>query len=357
MTTQTFVSQPDPTGQRTHIVFNPARGCIAGIELRNAQNQLVYRAPLKALTTSSFAIVFRKFDLANIDNNQHFLGEVAYRISQNKSPNITSGAGWVNYRYAVSPSNTPPEAGQPALPQFDAIHVDVKLSAPTGSSKGWVDLDVQFTYPAQAQNGDANTAWEVRLVYPELLLDGTAADHQLLNPVGVLGSVAYMLAHQHTAAPDGFNLPAQFAALYRLGDGAASAQGFALSATDETGHEKRLHLEARGSDTALSLRLITPIFLKGGAYVRPAAFKLSAGDALGYGGAKMTFRLRAFHLQSNTPEGTLGWHDVADLYRQWARTRTNTFWRKHNAARQTNAPRRHHEPLHHRPKLFAGWGD
>ena len=328
MSVTTFNSLADAAGRVTRVLFNPAREAIAGIELRTQQNALVYALPIAGSSQSGFQITFRRLDLSNPQNNQPDTGAVVYRITANKSPAITPGEGSLTFRYAVAAQVYQPQHGAPALPKFDAITVDVILSAPGDvPSKGWVDFDLQFGYPSQIVAGDPDFAWETVVSYPQVTLPSAAGtEYTLLSPTGVAGRLDAMQQWQVQTWPEGITLPVQFTALYRLSTNGARpvAQGVAFAATDEVGHEKRLTLPACTDAIWLSLNLVCPIHLKQGKYVRPRAFKLSAGDAHGYGGAQTRFRLCAFQVQGAVDGAPVDWHDVASLYRQWVRAPTRS---------------------------------
>lgn len=343
MATTVLKSLADASGNTTQISFNPARASITGVEARDRAGNVLYALPVAGAAQCAFQIAFRRLDLAQPANNQPDCGVVVYSIwpdTPDKKPTVTTGTNNWNFRYAVAAFIDQPQNGAPPLPAFDTINVDLTARAPSdAASKGWIDFDLQFGYPSQIVNGDTRYGWEVIVNCPQVNLPAAAAGMTLLHPAGKLGALSTM-----TTAAGGTTMPVQFAALYQPGISGArnTLQGVAFSATDETGHEKRLEIlplrNGNSNDYKLALGLICPIHLKQGAYVRPAVFKLSVGDAQGFGGAKMTFRLRAFQIAGAMDGAPVNWMDVAALYRAWVRTRAGTIWRRHDPAIRTNAP-------------------
>ncbi len=330
---------PDEFGNVTQIYFDPATASITGIEVCDAQKALLYSLPIADAAQSAFQIVFHRLDLGSPANNQPDAGSVIYAVKSPKNPAITAVKNGLNFRYAVAARVIQPHTAAPSLPAFDTISVDVTIrSASDAASKGWIDFDIQFSYPSQITSGDARYGWEVVLEYPQIALPSTSAsDLMLLNPAGRIGLLGRMLT-----PVGGATMPVQYAALYQTGTKGARnvVRGVAFAANDEAGHEKRLAVvpQDAGGNIKLGLSLICPIHLKRGAYVRPNVFKLSAGDAQGYGGAKMIFRVRAFQLEGAIDGAPVTWMDVAGLYRQWVRTRVSTIWRRVNPASRTHAP-------------------
>ena len=332
-----FDSRPDSRNRITRVAVDGDKAAITLISLIENNQTLTSVQPL---AISLFKIRFTPYDLRN-SPNKRLPGAVEYSITS-ASPQIVpslnmppapDGSRAVTYQAAATQVE-----GLPG--PFDPISVTITFKAPASQADaGWIDLDIQYTYPSQFFSGDFNKAWESRLIYPQLCFDSAMAkDYFVLDPIGRVGNFVNLASAEPAQA-----VKVQFAALYKTVSGAGgmnAAEGFALSATDEAGNHKELHYGPFPGDSTkrvLSFQLLSPIHLKNGAYVRPASYTLSGGDEYEFGGGRMHFRIRALRVEAACPGAPIDWFDVASVYREWVRSRTATIYRRFVPS-QNNGP-------------------
>ena len=363
-----FLSTADQFGQ-TRLNLDLDTASLASVFLiRNGVERTILECEIESL----FTIRFTRHDLVTPANNHpgepfndHPFGAIEYRIRPGLNPTKTSQTnpdGSLSFIYkglAVSDFLLPRDPAMPALPAFGPIDVTLTFSR---SDQGWIDLDLTFTYPVDMDEVSSSIAWETRLTYPQIAFKNSASvegipltSHELLFPGGPLGTLADVHANVlRNKLDNGFGqlIRIQYAALHKRSKvvgGINNISGLALSSTDEIGQRKDLVYQ-RNSDfsrlknlLSLPIHLLTLIDGKTG-FVRPkhvsddkpAAFTLSRGDANGFRGAVMKYRLRAFQVDGVCADARVGWVDAASVYRNWVMTRQPSFFKK--PARTTHGP-------------------
>lgn len=342
-------SRPDAAGRFTRVTFDPELATLAQIRLMRRTStgaSEVYRVPIAPGQHPAFSVLFRRYDMANPAKNANGAGGADYFAVGRKSPAVRNlgDGGWA-VEYGAIPAHMVPPADGPALPQHAPIRATVTLRP--AADPGWVELDLRFAYPGELAATAATHAWEPIVTFPRVHLeDAPLAGYRLLNPSGLLHNAAQVEA----GAPVGALLPVQFTSLYYEGrnnnTGINNVTGLIVMGTDEDGHHKTLQFRRQAPDPAgargparLETSLRAPMHLSAArAFVHPAAWSFSGGDANGWGGARMTWRVRAFRLEGAVRDQPVDWHDVAALYRDWARTRTSTLFRKHPTGRTEQGP-------------------
>jgi hypothetical protein len=297
------------------------------LRIQNQQPQSILNAKLNTL----FSLNFTKYDLLN---NRMFWGFVVYSVDQSTLDVSSDGAGGVLLKYAAVNATITVPPRPPSLPAQvqnlsttpvpEPIQVTVRIN-PAGSplNFGWINMDIEHTYPALLDSGNGAFGWEPTLVYPILQFEESGLNS--LTP------------------------PLQFAAVYKSNavGGINSVSGAAVHIDDQRGNRKRTGFNQPTS--RLSFDLQNPIHLKADAfagnplYVRPDRYKLSAFDSrgstdFGYGGNTMMYRIRAFKIDGATVGSPADWHDVLNIYRRWLKVRKPTFYSKLIQGRPPNSP-------------------
>jgi hypothetical protein len=338
---RTFDSFIDPDlNQFTRLTLNQTTGFIESFTvIRN--NLEIYS--LRPVEMSPAYVRFIKYDLENLahnvdGNDPNFLGLVHYQPGPDSRPAVEL----LNETTLVLGYNVPaliikPQGGPMEPPAFDAIKFLLTYTK-AADAKGWIDLDAEFFYPAQIQTPSYPFGWQSRLFYPNFQFENTVINDPLnqyliLDPAGKVENF-HDAALKFVTSIYNPPMPLPFTAIYKLGtvENLQAASGLAISAFDEQGHHKSLlyRPDQTKTRTSLTLSTIPPINLNAQKqYLRPISYKLSGGrnDHLFSGGA-MSFRLRAFQVDGRLPGVPVDWYDVANLYRKWVRTRTNTLFRK-----------------------------
>ncbi|HEX6368288.1 MAG TPA: hypothetical protein VF006_05115 [Longimicrobium sp.] len=327
-------SRPDPTGRFTRVTFDPALATFTGIRLmrRTSTGETeVYPVPIAAGQHPAFSILFRRYDMvANAG-----AGTADYFAVGPRTPLVeaTPDGGWT-VKYGAIPATM-----SEGMAQHAALRATLTLRP--SEDAGWVELDLHFPWPAEIPSTSPQYAWEPIVSFPRLHLEDAAlGPYRLLNPGGLLHNAAQVKPGTSVVN----EMPVQFTSLYyegrNGGSGVNNVTGLMVMGTDELGHDKTLRFErVAGKAARLQTEIRAPMHLNAErAFVHPPAFALSGGDANGWGGARMKWRMRAFRIDGAVPEQPVDWHDVAALYRDWARTRTSTLFRKHPTGRTTQGP-------------------
>jgi len=219
-----------------------------------------------------------------------------------------------------------PPALAPDVPAmgFDPITVTLTLHASVRTvNHGWINFDLEHTYPRQIPERDAAFGWEQTVHYP--FLDFAGSDPGKFEPV-ITGLLNFSAVYKATKSATAVN----------------TATGIAIHVEDVYGHDTGAWYNDVADDLNYALR--NSIHLQGREFVRPPAYKLSGGDAFGYGGNAMVYRIRAFHVPGAAAGAPVDWHDVLDIYRSWLRTRfslpdePSLFFDKLRPERKKNAP-------------------
>lgn len=374
------LSKPDPFGHTELNLELETASLKSVVLIRDGVPQTL----LSGEPGSLFTIRFTRLDLINLGNNRnppplfddHPFGAIEYTMSaQASSESRTNPDGSLSLVYKNVPATPLPlrvaDPPLPPLPNFEPINVTLTFSrSTTANDNGWIDFDLHFTYPAQMSNQSKYIAWETRLICPEIHFNNTATvenvpltAHELLLPDGPQGSLATIHdAFKNPNDPlvtDVFKLMnPQYSALFKRTtgtDGINRVSGLAFSSTDEIGQRKDIRYLRIHDDSALMCLTYLPIHLVtlppvgDVAFARPidfppgvippekpAAFTLSQGDANGFRGALMKFRLRAFQVDGVCPGARVGWTDAASVYRNWLMTRQPSFFNK--PVRTTHGP-------------------
>jgi hypothetical protein len=347
-----FDSAEDSRGYRTHLILDPATSSIRWIQLYDGPNK-VFEFP--SLPTPLCTIQFVRYDLqTNQLVKRDAKGEYTVRDFINYVPQNANVSG---NRLQFTNLQGQPYISTGIMPvEFSKINVEISFSAPDQSIEdpGWIDIDVALTFPSEFSNASytEQQAWQLVLIFPNIQFDvseSSAAkadgayikDWSVLFPGGNLGKIAELTkSHFH-------GMPVQFASLYRTT--ASYARGVAFSATDVYGHHKsfiysRPAFQAPPTVHGLNSYLTMPMHLNGVRYVTPNLpdepqfhFRLSKGDKYGFGGAKMHYRIKAFHIDKTTSGSVLDWMDVANIYRKWVKARRGA-WLKKTFSRTAGAP-------------------
>jgi len=322
-------------GQSTRITIDTRRGTFTAIEaLKDGQTAPLHTVPLTAATAGLFAIRFHELHPDLPPDQQQAWPIVEYRLrgplSADPPAEETPGQLKITYS-AVAPQTLQGSAA------FSPIRVALIFRAGTAAADhGWIDIDLDFDYPSQVANQSASgKVWEMHLECPRVPFSLVTPDSLVarnlfvLDPDGRLEllreAAARVPAPRHAAA-------LQFLGVYetgKAGNGSRYAQGIVFAGTDENGHRKDLFVNPLSSQTTeVGFDLVNPIHLNAGKFVRASKYVLSQGDALGFGGARMTWRVRAFFVSGLFANAAVDWFDVADFYRDWVRTRTSTLFRR-----------------------------
>lgn len=343
-------SRPGPDGRFTRVTFDPALATFTQIRLmrHTAAGEVEgYHVPIAQGQHPAFRMIFRRYDLETPENNVPGVGAADYFAVGLKTPHVqpTGDGGWT-VDYGAIPAHMSGE-----IAQHRPLRAIVTLRP--SADAGWVDLDLHFPWPAEIPATDPRYAWEPIVTFPRLHLDDAPlGGYRLLNPAGLLQNAAQVAPGGPVHSP----MPVQFTSLYyegrNGGNGINNVTGVMVMGTDELGHHKTLRFERFAKPTPttgqpnptappaqLETAIRAPMHLDANrAFVHPPAFTLSAGDENGWQGARMRWRLRAFRIEGTVPEQPVDWHDVAALYRDWARTRTSTLFRKHPTGRTEQGP-------------------
>ncbi len=167
-------------------------------------------------------------------------------------------------------------------------------------------------------------------------------DWSVLFPEGDLGKIRDLKSGPTQ------DMRVQFASLYKTA--ASYIRGIAFSATDTMGQSKAFrygHPAFQAPPTVDSLTCYStfPMHLTADKrYVRPLIpddpslnFRLIKGDKYGFGGGRMVFRIKAFHIGAETAGAALDWMDVANIYRRWVKS-NRSFWFNKDFNRDKTGP-------------------
>jgi hypothetical protein len=346
-----FDSVVDSAGYQTRLVIDPAASALQSIQLIRGGNK-VFEFP--TLAASFCTIQFQRYDLeANALVKKDADGNYKVQDIINYTPQnaIVSGN---SLRYDAVQAL--PYIGTGIEPKsFDAIKVEISFSAAAQNAddSGWINVDVAFTFPSQFANAAYTNkhAWQINLIFPQIQFDVSAQasamadnayikDWSLLLPHGDIGKID-SIPKDPLQVQD---MPVQYAALYRATD--SYVRGVALSATDVLGGEKAFIYARSVSQTpatdSFQCYTVFPMHLSSGRYVRPSLpnsqqfhFRLSQGDENGFGGGRMHYRVKAFHVDKTTASAAMDWRDVANIYRKWVKTNRPLWFDKANARAKT----------------------
>lgn len=338
-----FDSIADASGYRTRLNIEPANATITSIQLLNGSN-VVFEFP--TLPTPFCTVQFTKYDLVTNElKKRDAQGNYTIQDFVNYTPVTPTSVSGDTIRY----NNVQPAAylGTGTAPTtFSPINLSVFFLRPnqTAEDQGWIDLDVAFTFPPELSDPAYTDkyAWQMTLWFPGMNFDVSAkADNTLIRdwsvlfPGGDLGKIRDFKSSPIPGMPVQFvhGMLVQYAALYKTD--ASYTRGIAFSATDTLGHNKAFiygHPAATTVDS-LTCHSVFPMHLTADKrYVRPSIpddpslnFRLIKGDKYGFGGARMVFRMKAFHINKETPGAALDWMDVANIYRKWVKS-NRSFW-------------------------------
>lgn len=320
MTLMSFNSAPHPDNEYhyTKLTIESTTAHVTKIETWK-DDKVLYSVP-----TLGVPIFTIRFDLYDLTLNRMAGISVTYSPDNAGQMEVKKGdlAGSIEY------NNVPPDDATVA----GAINVRLIFTDQFGPGHyGWLNLDIDYSYPPPYNSDQSRYAWQATLLYPciDIAKNGTAdsdaitfGDYSLLTPSGDKGPMRNLMS----GITDMMRV--QFAALYKTGVDASSkisyAQGLALMATDARGHHKDLVFTPQAESGELCFKLISPIHLKAKQYVPPVhksdsryAFGLSKEDGFGqgFGGASAHFRLYAFRVNAPYAGVPADWRDVANLYR------------------------------------------
>jgi len=308
-----IASYPDSPNPHTLIDVDIPPDNIPRLTFRYYANGISHTV-MSAKLSVPFVIRFRQFAANAITTIL-----LEYRASTSGPPKVTPGDRKLTFEYTA-----PAFVSDPDL-TFDPIRVTLTLSAAANPvNHGWINCDLQHSYPKQIPVSSTE-GWEETIHFP--FLDFSEAGPGGFAPV-ITG-------------------PMNFAAVYTKTDTVQdvnTAAGIAIHLDDIHGHNAFAYYDPAHAQLNYTLR--NSIHLHKGAFVRPDEYVMSAGDAFGFGGHRIAYRIRAFRLQSACKAAPVGWHDVMGLYRDWLRVRfgrpeeTSLFYRKLPSieARPKNAP-------------------
>jgi hypothetical protein len=335
-----FDSATDAAGYRTRFVIDTTNSTFQWIQLFNGANK-VFEFP--TLPAPVCIIQFERYDL----QLNKLSGNSTTQEIVNYTPTVATPDG-NKLRYSgVQPSHTSPGMTPSS---FGAINVELSFSAAnqTAEDFGWIDIDVAFTMPPQFADPafTDKQGWQINLIFPQIRFDvsGQAAadntsikDWSVLFPNGDMGKINGLAKN----TPQIQGMSVQYAALYKIA--ANYARGIAFSATDVFGGEKsfiysRPAFQAPATTDSLNCYTVFPIHLSGTKYVRHSLFdepqfhfRLSKGDENGFGGGKMHYRIKAFHIDKPASSAAMDWRDVANIYRRWVKANRSIWFNKANA--------------------------
>lgn len=314
-------SNPDPVTHETtqlELIQNGLNISLA-IKLITAGNINV--DILKADLKNLFTIRFNHYDLVN---NRMTGGFVEYSSSRATSVSLAEESGGVTLSYVIPPS------ANAIGGNFGNLEAKAYIVPPVAAENyGWINFDLSHKYPSGISSGNPPHAWEEQVTFP------------------VLTFTPESLANFRTFPEYGTPLPPlSFGALYTLDqfpNAINYAQGIALHAQDTYGYHKEFHFEKVGTTRQFYFNALCPIHLKNGDYVHPVddathdGFRMSQGDALGFGGNRIIYRLHAFQVQAPCDGATIRWYDILNIYRRWLRIRKPDFYTKYKR-RTPNGP-------------------
>ncbi|MES1242631.1 MAG: hypothetical protein ABUT39_13535 [Acidobacteriota bacterium] len=323
-------------GQFTRLTIDTRRGSFNKLEVvKDGQTTPLYTVPVAPAKAGLFAIRFHELHPDLPPEQQQAWPIVEYRLRGQLAANPEEPAdetAKLRIRYHISPQVLQ------GTGTFSPIRVDLLFRVgATAADNGWIDIDLDFDYPPEVVNqSQPGRVWEMQIDCPRVSFP---LDKKMLflDPDGRLellskaaDRVPFLsegeLASRHVAS-------LQFLGVYETGVNPSNetrhVQGVVFAGTDELGHRKEVFVNPPADNAAeVGCGLVNPIHLQGGKFVRPAKYVLSKGDGLGFGGAGMTWRVRAFHIGNVFANAAVDWFDVADLYRDWVRTRTKTLFRR-----------------------------
>lgn len=327
MAVHVIESHPDASKQSTrlelHIPDEPEQLCLDFKYFAGGQ----WIDAISAYLREPFLLRFRKYQLGS---NRMFWGHYDFGAA-GRRPAVTSfpAERKIVLRYTATASPVIPArptdgsvpSDVPDVPvgaTFDPITVTITLQAAMpGVNAGWIELDLEHSYPSQIPAHDAAYGWEQTVHFPFL-------DFRT-NPTAITGPVNFSAVYGTVQSSTAVN----------------TATGIAIHLEDVHGHGAFAWYDANGQ--SLNYELRNSMHLNGRAFVRPAKYSMSAGDAFGFGGNAMRYRVRAFHARGLTAGAPVDWYDVMDIYRTWLHTRFGasgdpSFYNKLRPGRAKNAP-------------------
>lgn len=337
-------------GQFTKITIDTRRGTFNKIEVfKDGQTAPFYTVPITAATAGLFAIRFHELhpDLPP-EQQEKWPPIVEYRLREpalTEDPPVEETPGQLKITYSAV-THEIIQGSAEAAAEFRPIRVALIFRAGTAAAdKGWIDIDLDFDYPSEVANQNmTGKVWEMHLECPRVPFPLLPLEPNPLEPAPPKLLVLDPDGRLELLREAAFRVPApgvppprhvaalQFFGVYETGktnDGVRFAQGIVFAGTDENGHRKDLFVKPLSDQTAeVGFDLVNPIHLKQGKFVRASKYVLSRGDALGFGGAQMKWRIRAFFVSGVFANAAVDWFDVANFYRDWVRTRTSTLFRR-----------------------------
>ena len=276
---------------------------------------------------SLFRIRFRKYKL---DDKRMYWGYLEFAPSERPvvthEPNIprivleyTGVPGRVDTN-DQRPEDVPSAVlNLPAMPDIDTIRVTITIRPSTGSNAGWFDFNLSHSDPQQIHKRKDLFAWEETLLFPRFDF-AAVPNRSALQPI----------------AEGDLNFSAVW---YPTAQATPSAAGVAVLVEDTLGHQTSAEYDKEKFTFTQVLR--NSMHFLGGQFARPDGYVLSSGDAYGFGGNQLRYRVRAFRQKPACEGAPVSWHDVAAIYRNWLRMRYaapgETYYRKYRA-RPLNAP-------------------
>jgi hypothetical protein len=294
-----------------------------------------------------FSIRFSKYDLKE---NRMFWGYWEYTTYQSTLSASSDGSGGVILKYtSVNPVRVvcPRPARLPVyvqdlktIPVPQPIQVTVFIKpAESAPNAGWINMDIEHTYPAQFSSGNGAFAWEPKLIFPIMHFEEGALREE--SPLTFVTP------------------PLQFAAVYQPAvyppdkpkSGINFVSGVAVLTDNERGHATQAYFDKENRQ--LSFALLNPIHLKKStgapgqadavehSYIRPDRYRLSGQGGhtdYGYGGNAVMYRIRAFQIDGACKGSPADWHDVLHIYRRWLKVRRPAFYSRLIPNRPTNSP-------------------
>lgn len=333
MAVHTIQSYPDASGHSTLLELDVPDDQAKPLRL-SFKHIAAGAAPIDAMTAyliTPFIIRFRKWDL---ENQRMFWGFFDFSAAGRPSVTPLPAERKILLQYTanahrVIPARPKDGSVPPTVPDvppmaFGSITVTLILHAAILTvNRGWINFDFKHTYPNQMPMRDAAFAWEQSIHYP--YLDFAGSNPATFEPF-ITG-------------------PMNFSAVYRATKSATAlntATGIAIHVDDVNGHHTSPWYDTEHYSFNSELR--NSIHLSGREFVRPAEYLMSGGDAFGFGGNQMVYRIRAFQARGACPGAPVGWYDAMDVYRTWLRTRfgaageTSLFYDKLRPERAKIAP-------------------
>ncbi|HYI10495.1 MAG TPA: hypothetical protein VEK57_15650 [Thermoanaerobaculia bacterium] len=325
-------SHPDTTGQFTRLQLDIPDDLTQPLRL-NFQLSVgdTFIEVLSARLTLPFLIRIRKYDLAN---SRMFWGFYDFVATGRPVVTVVSAERKLVLAYTtIAVRHVPPRptdgsvpAEVPDIPDavFDSIAVTIMLQAAARDlNHGWIDFDLEHTYPSQIPAEDATFGWEQSVHYP--FLDFAGSNPGAFEPV-ITGPMNFSAVYKATKLTAAVN----------------TATGIGIHVEDVNGNQLEPFYDTVNHSLNYALR--NPMHLLGSKFVRAPKYTLSAGDIFGYGGNAIVYRIRAFQASGLAAGAPVGWYDAMEVYRSWlqrhfnAAGETSLFYDKLRPERAKNAP-------------------